>query len=767
MGYRKKKKQIQLQPGWAIYLRTSDEEAQNPESSQERQRFIIQRAVLDRSDLPVVAEYVDVLTGKTPFRTSYQRMLDDARMGCFSHVVVERADRFGRNDAEALRAIDELDEIGIAVRFANHPDLDPIDPDDRVVVALSFTLARRESLLSGLRIKGACEAKRSKGGYLGRVPNGFISVEDDAPGRKSYMKKGHHIEQDPETAHIWRLAWDYLLEDKLTLAEICEELHARGFRYRSGRPFVQVKATGKRKANYNTMSDIFHNWTYAGWIVNEDEGILPKTLRGDWEPIVSTEEFERGLAILARRNKNKIAKRKHDYLLKGLIFLTAHPKDPTQPGDKLYKLTGSTSNPGRSGGGTAHYRLEKRPVHFLCHEVESQLADHLRHVQIDADLLQPIREHYISEVADKLGRLRPDERTEIERALKQINEEEARVLRLYASGLVTEENWKNLWAEWQDKRQRLQANLDLLDQKCETYINDLDDALTLIAKLGVLYGKLSRSDQKELLRNVVERVVVNPEGKIARVDLLPPFAYLQDVSGKVGGGEGTSESTPIKQTSDPVVACSRQVFDCGQNRALASCSMKKTRRPCYPPRPYLQVRIINRLHGEYPIMLKATVEPIWLLLKTAPSLHSADGSTLDRPCQQTANEVAPQNDEDQKRRQRRHNCTRHRQIPSDRFAAGQLCKADRDRLCVGCGHRHAEQEFIPDLRKLPDNHYHKARHGQWENDMLINAVETRAVDGRCFQQFVGNIDVEVAEDQRRDRQAVHRVNHDQAGNAAI
>ena len=55
------------------------------------------------------------------------------------------------------------------------------------------------------------------------------------------------------------------------------------------------------------------------------------------------------------------------------------------------------------------------------------------------------------------------------------------------------------------------ANLDLLDQKCETHINDLDDALTLIAQLGVLYGKLSLSNQKELLRNVVERVVVNLE----------------------------------------------------------------------------------------------------------------------------------------------------------------------------------------------------------------------------------------------------------------
>src|SRR5690606_20817805 len=131
------------------------------------------------------------------------------------------------------------------------------------------------------------------GGGLGRVPDVFISVEDEAPGPKSYAKKSYHIEQDSERAKIWRSSWDLLLEDKLTLEEIAEELHIRGYRYRSGRSFVEVKANVKRKVNYNTMSDIFHNWTYAGWIVNIEEGIPPKTLRGNWDPIVTTEEFEK------------------------------------------------------------------------------------------------------------------------------------------------------------------------------------------------------------------------------------------------------------------------------------------------------------------------------------------------------------------------------------------------------------------------------------------------------------------------------------------
>ena len=112
---RRKSRGTPSQQGWAIYLRTSDEESQNPEASQARQRFMIDRAVLERSDLPVVGVYRDVLTGRSPLRVDYQRMLEDARLGKFSHVVVERADRFGWNDTEALRAIDELDEFGVSV----------------------------------------------------------------------------------------------------------------------------------------------------------------------------------------------------------------------------------------------------------------------------------------------------------------------------------------------------------------------------------------------------------------------------------------------------------------------------------------------------------------------------------------------------------------------------------------------------------------------------------------------------------------------------
>ena len=303
---RKKRTPVPPQPGWAIYLRTSSDENQKPELSRERQRTMIQMNLLDSSNLPVYREYIDVLTGKDPRRKAYQQMLADARAGKFSHVVVERADRFGRDDTEALRAIDELHEFGIAVRFANAPELDPIDPDDRVLVTLTFALARRESALMGIRVKGGLKAKRLSGGYAGRAPDGYLNMrgQTEFDKRSGMGRISHWIEPDPNRAPIWREAWALLLTGRMSLSAIAEALHAKGYCDRNGKPFVAVSKTGRRRPLREKLLRAFQDWTYAGWVVSACDDIAPKTIRGNWEPLVSTEDFEAGLAILERLEPN-------------------------------------------------------------------------------------------------------------------------------------------------------------------------------------------------------------------------------------------------------------------------------------------------------------------------------------------------------------------------------------------------------------------------------------------------------------------------------
>ncbi|QPC83683.1 recombinase family protein [Phototrophicus methaneseepsis] len=533
-------------PGWAIYLRTSSREAQNPKNSQKRQRHNINQALTGDSDMQVVDEYIDVMSGRTPNRADYQRLLSDARLGRFSHVAVENAERFGRNDTEALVAIDELHALGIAVRFADYPDLDPIDPDDRILIALSFVLARRESIKLGQRVRGGLHAKLRSGGCVGLAPDGYRNVmdRDEQNVLSGTGRVKRWIEPDPEQFQVWREAWDLLLSEQHTLTEICEALHAKGYRYRSGRPFVEIKNEMRKAAN-NTLSKRFHNWFYAGWIVSPKAGIAPKTIRGNWKPVVTTEEFERGLAIVAKRTEDRPRKRRHQYLLSGLIYYQK------ADGKRRIRMTCSTSNPARKGG-IAYYRIAGTRTRFLCKEIDRQLMSWLCRIQVDSDYLPAMRAAYTTEIAEKMGHLQPDRRREMETALKGVDEEEARTLRLFAAGKITEHVWDALWLEWQDRRRTLRANLAAMAQEEGYHIKHLDDALGIIAKVSIIFGRMDLASQKKLLKEMIHRVVVNQEGQIIDVELFAPFGYLQQLNTRIEGEK-------VCESVESVAKCSNKV----------------------------------------------------------------------------------------------------------------------------------------------------------------------------------------------------------------
>lgn len=154
------------------------------------------------------------------------------------------------------------------------------------------------------------------------------------------------------------------------------------------------------------------------WVTSKSGKVPPKTILGNWEPIVSTDEFERGLAILDQRDLKRGRERKHEYLLKGLIYLEA----PNNTG--LVRLTCSTSNASRIGGGTSYYCIARSDINFLCSSIDAQIPTALMNVQVDPEILAAIRAAYTNDIAEKMGHLKPDEREQLTAALKAVDDEE-------------------------------------------------------------------------------------------------------------------------------------------------------------------------------------------------------------------------------------------------------------------------------------------------------------------------------------------------------
>lgn len=592
-----------LQPGWALYLRTSDADAQAPERSQESQRRTIHQQLIERSDLPVVAEYADTYTGRSTDRQSYQRLLTDARVGKFSHVGVYAIDRLGRDDVECGRAIDELVALGIHVRIAGYPDLNVANSSGRMVVGLLSSVARFESDRTGERTRDGMLTKMLEGGWSYRAPDGYLNKEvkanqtGEAEDRLRNARYKRWVELDPEQGKVWRYAWDLLLENQLALADICEALHLRGYRLRTGSPFVRVAPDGSRHPNVGAVSRAFHNWFYAGWVVlhNDWGNIPPKTIRGHWEPMVSTEEFERGLAILQARSKTRLKKCARFYLLTGLVYLQ-------YPDGHEAKMIGSTTNVGRGNGGTAYYAVQgSRPMNVLCRKADEAVRQLMYAIQIDQACIPQLREAYLSHLKT-LTSDQPNEQISLEAALKKIDEEEERTARLYAAGRISEKIWNTLWAEWHDKRTSLHASMQSMSKAQAHHVKNLDTALSLLAKIGILYERLDQHEQKDVLKQVVKRVVVNPEGLIVKVELHTPFMYL---CGLAADGNGSTSTVGVQKAAknkkssllglDGSSFFSLGVLDLNENEPLSFPSRSLVRfmqAIAYPQRAHLEPLLV-------------------------------------------------------------------------------------------------------------------------------------------------------------------------------
>jgi hypothetical protein len=106
------------------------------------------------------------------------------------------------------------------------------------------------------------------------------------------------------------------------------------------------------------------------------------------------------------------------------------------------------------------------------------------------------------------------------------------------------------------------------------HIDNLDAAIGVIAQIGTLYNGLERSEKKQLLRQVIERVVVNPKG-VVRLELRAPFAYLHPLHQTMEKPSGQG-NTPKRKTSRSIAStrllAPQAGFEPATDRLTADCS---------------------------------------------------------------------------------------------------------------------------------------------------------------------------------------------------
>lgn len=201
------------------YMRISDKK-QEQGNGIEQQRLSIMAWSL-AANVKVDEWVAETQTGTTSEREEILRLLEEARAGSFSTLVVDRLDRFARKLLVSEKLYAQFTEAGVEVVAATMTlDKTPTGTLVRQMLGSIAEFQRSEWLGRMKQAKAASVARR--GGFRGgRVATGYRSV-----GRGE-------LAVDARGAALVRLSYSLRASGR-TLEEICAEVYAQGFRTAKG-----------------------------------------------------------------------------------------------------------------------------------------------------------------------------------------------------------------------------------------------------------------------------------------------------------------------------------------------------------------------------------------------------------------------------------------------------------------------------------------------------------------------------------------------------
>ena len=293
----------------AVYARVSTEhEAQINALENQLEWYKIECS--RHSDWEIVEVYVDQgITGtQAQKRPEFLRMMEDARKDKFDLIITREVSRFARNTVDALSYTRQMKAMGVDVLFIND-GINTAADDGELRLSLMSSMAQDESRKISERVKAGQKISRERHILYG---NGNIL---------GYRRVNGTYVPAPEQAETVRLIFQMYSSGEVGLQKIVAEL------YRLGR----LDAGGHVSWDASKVSRVLHNATYKGCICynkSHSDGYLTQKriknldessyiyVKGDFEPLVSEEMWERCQQILASRSARVIDEngKKHKYM---------------------------------------------------------------------------------------------------------------------------------------------------------------------------------------------------------------------------------------------------------------------------------------------------------------------------------------------------------------------------------------------------------------------------------------------------------------------
>ncbi|EFK96116.1 Resolvase-like protein [sediment metagenome] len=146
-----------------IYARVSKDTSDNTN------QLLILREYCQKMNYEIFAEYVDVISGGSPNRPEFNRMMQDASKRRFDMLLFFALDRFTREGTrKTIQYLQLLDDYGVAYKSYTEQYIDSSGIFKDVIISLLSTLAFQEKVRISERVRAGLAKSRQQGRIGGR-----------------------------------------------------------------------------------------------------------------------------------------------------------------------------------------------------------------------------------------------------------------------------------------------------------------------------------------------------------------------------------------------------------------------------------------------------------------------------------------------------------------------------------------------------------------------------------------------------------------------
>jgi len=509
--------------GFVIRVST-DKQARNPEGSLTNQLQRLQ-AHLKYKNTACGESWTEAgryilkgISGKDSFRSAeFTQLFSDIESGRVNTVICTALDRICRSVKDFLNFFEILTKYNVEFVCLKQ-NYDTTSSQGKLFITIMMALAEFERTQTSERNKDTTIARAERGLWNG----GNLLGYDLDPAKKGYL-----FVKKQEKATI-QFAFKKYLECG-SLMETARALNTQGYRskgYTSRRNRVRTPQLFGR----SSIKQMLVNFSYIGkkeinkkWMLM-DQNKLPDSQKyrivpAVWDPLVDEETFHKVQNLLSKNTAsrhNGTATIKHVYILNGGLLIC----------EKCGKPMEGTCGTGKLGNKYFYYHCKECKFKMPAGEIERVIIDKIKELSMHDDVVGLMIKDANAELQKELPQLK-NQRDALQKRLYEIKTQADGIM-LKWSAIATTENSIFLKEKLDElARERKDADTGLLE--LEIQINNTEreairkeDVMLALSKFASLFDTLPPYQKKEIIRLLMKKAILNPEGiKIALIGKYP------------------------------------------------------------------------------------------------------------------------------------------------------------------------------------------------------------------------------------------------------